>query len=57
MTRSVDVVHLMIGEKLTFWQGVDKAKMLGLPLTEDAYLKHTRELSLGYYRALMVGEH
>lgn len=36
-------------------QATDKAKILNLPLTEDVCLKHTRELSLGYYRALMAG--
>jgi len=33
----------------------EKAKILTLPLTEDNYLKHTIELSLGYYRRVMAG--
>jgi nuclear pore complex protein Nup98-Nup96 len=32
-----------------------KAKIMSLPLTEDRYLKHTIELSLGYYREVMAG--
>jgi len=32
-----------------------KAKILTLPLTEDNYLKHTIELSLGYYKRVMAG--
>ncbi|KAI9678795.1 MAG: hypothetical protein M1817_005853 [Caeruleum heppii] len=35
---------------------VEPNKILSLPLTEDAYLQHTVELSLHYYRALMAGE-
>ncbi|KAI9700010.1 MAG: Nuclear pore complex protein Nup98-Nup96 [Candelina mexicana] len=31
------------------------AKVLQLPLTEDTYLKHTIDLSVGYYRALLAG--
>ena len=31
------------------------ARVLQLPLTEDAYLKHTMDLSLQYYRAVMTG--
>jgi nuclear pore complex protein Nup98-Nup96 len=31
------------------------SKVLRLPLTEDTYLKHTVELSLGYYRDVMAG--
>lgn len=30
-------------------------KVLGLPMTEDRTLKHTVDLSVGYYRALMAG--
>lgn len=33
----------------------DLPKILRLPLTEDNYLKHTVELSLGYYRDIMAG--
>lgn len=36
-------------------QAADGAKVLQLPLTEDAYLKHTLDLSLQYYRAVMAG--
>lgn len=42
---------------LTTGQAADKAKVLHLPLTEDSSLRHARELSLGYYRALMAGGH
>ncbi|KAF2460468.1 nuclear protein 96-domain-containing protein [Lineolata rhizophorae] len=34
--------------------GAERARVLGLPLTEDATLRHTRELSLGYYRAVLA---
>lgn len=30
-------------------------KILGLPLTEDAYLKYSNELAFAYYRNVMVG--
>ncbi|KAI9814647.1 MAG: Nuclear pore complex protein Nup98-Nup96 [Pycnora praestabilis] len=33
----------------------DAAKVLQLPLTEDAYLRHTMDLSLGYYRSVIAG--
>ncbi|EON66844.1 hypothetical protein W97_06246 [Coniosporium apollinis CBS 100218] len=33
----------------------EKAQVLRLPMTEDAYLRHTRELSLNYFRAVMAG--
>jgi len=36
-------------------QKSDLPKILKLPLTEDNYLKHTVELSLGYYRNVMAG--
>ncbi len=36
-------------------QGIESAKVLQLPLTQDAYLKHTVELSLQYYQAVMAG--
>ena len=36
-------------------QAAEKSKMLSLPLTEDRYLKHTVELALGYYKAVMAG--
>ena len=32
------------------------AKVLQLPLNEDAYLKHTMDLSLQYYKARMTVE-
>ena len=36
-------------------QGMEGAKVLQLPLSEDAYLKHTMDLSLQYYKAVMTG--
>ena len=36
-------------------QGMEGAKVLQLPLSEDAYLKHTMDLSLQYYQAVMTG--
>ncbi|KAF2089518.1 hypothetical protein K490DRAFT_37272 [Saccharata proteae CBS 121410] len=33
----------------------ERQRTLRLPLTEDRFLKHTRELSVGYYRAVIVG--
>jgi nuclear pore complex protein Nup98-Nup96 len=35
-------------------QAVETAALLRLPLTEDVYLKHTRELSVNYYRAVLA---
>ena len=35
--------------------GMEGAKVLQLPLSEDAYLKHTMDLSLQYYKAVMTG--
>lgn len=40
--------------RLTHEQPLELAKMLRLPLTEDAYLKHTVDLSLGYYKSVMA---
>ena len=40
---------------LTYRQGIEGARVLQLPLTEDVYLKHTMELSLQYYKAVMAG--
>ena len=40
---------------LTCQQKTDLSKVLGLPLTEDKYLKHTVDLSLEYYRDVMAG--
>ncbi|KAI9722883.1 MAG: hypothetical protein M1812_001331 [Candelaria pacifica] len=34
---------------------IGRAKVLQLPLTEDTHLKHTIDLSVGYYRALLAG--
>ncbi|KAK7738554.1 hypothetical protein SLS53_006074 [Cytospora paraplurivora] len=31
------------------------SKVLGLPLTEDAYLKYSNELAFAYYRDVMIG--
>lgn len=36
-------------------KGMECAKVLQLPLTDDAYLKHTMDLSLQYYKAVMTG--
>jgi len=41
--------------ELTCQQVVEKARVLRLPLTEDAYLRHTRELSLGFFQAIIAG--
>lgn len=38
---------------LTNSQKPDLPKILKLPLTEDKYLKHTCDLSLGYYKSVM----
>ena len=35
------------------YQGMEGARVLELPLTEDAYLKHTMDLGLQYYKAVM----
>lgn len=39
---------------LTKRQGMESARVLQLPLTSDAYLKHTMALSLQYYKAVMA---
>jgi len=36
-------------------QNKDLSRVLRLPLTEDKYLKHTTDLSLGYYKGIMAG--
>lgn len=36
-------------------QNKDLSRVLRLPLTEDKYLKHTADLSLGYYKGIMAG--
>lgn len=38
-----------------FRQQTQLSKVLGLPLTEDAYLKYSNELAFAYYRDVMVG--
>lgn len=40
---------------LTNSQQTPLSKVLGLPLTEDAYLKYSNELAFVYYRDIMVG--
>ncbi|KAF2400747.1 hypothetical protein EJ06DRAFT_581814 [Trichodelitschia bisporula] len=35
-------------------KAADKARLLRIPLTEDSYLKHSLELSVDYYRAVMA---
>lgn len=45
-----------------YWNGTDgsqtkamsKAKALSLPLMDDAYLRYSRELSVGYYKAVLA---
>jgi nuclear pore complex protein Nup98-Nup96 len=39
---------------LTLSQNLERAKALRLPLTEDLWLRHTSELSVQYYRAVMT---
>jgi nuclear pore complex protein Nup98-Nup96 len=36
-------------------QNKDLSRVLRLPLTEDKYLKHTADLSLGYFKGIMAG--
>ncbi|KAJ2906470.1 nucleoporin autopeptidase [Zalerion maritima] len=36
-------------------QNQDISRVLGLPLAEDGYLKHSMDLSLAYYKELMAG--
>ncbi|KAL6717420.1 hypothetical protein ACLMJK_005335 [Lecanora helva] len=44
------------GRSLTYMvtKGEDKSRVLQLPLADDRYLKHTQELSLQYYKAVMA---
>ncbi|KAL9614351.1 MAG: hypothetical protein Q9167_001154 [Letrouitia subvulpina] len=37
-------------------KGIDASRVLQLPLTNDAYLRHSIELSLQYYKAVMAGK-
>lgn len=39
---------------LIFIKGMQSARILQLPLATDAYLRHTMELSLQYYKAVMA---
>lgn len=41
--------------RLTILVQTQLQKVLGLPLTEDAYLKYSNELAFAYYRNVMVG--
>lgn len=41
--------------RLTILLQTELQKVLGLPLTEDAYLKYSNELAFAYYRNVMVG--
>ncbi|KAF2104111.1 hypothetical protein NA57DRAFT_50958 [Rhizodiscina lignyota] len=45
----------VVADKAASEEAVPTLKLLDIPLTEDVYLKHIRELTLGYYRALMAG--
>ena len=36
-------------------QGVQKAKVLNLPMTDEVGLSSTLELGFGHYRAVMAG--
>lgn len=40
---------------LIFLLQTSLTQVLGLPLTEDAYLKYSNELAFAYYRDVMVG--
>ena len=51
--RFPQILHLKISPTLK--QKNELPKVLRLPLTEDNYLKHTVDLSLGYYRDVMAG--
>jgi len=42
------------GHSANSLQKADLTQVLRLPLTEDRYLKHTVEMSLGYYRDVMA---
>lgn len=55
--EEVSSVLCMLSDKLLTekLQVGEKAQVLRLPMTEDAYLRHTRELSLNYFRAVMAG--
>lgn len=46
---------LLSDRRLTIVRQTELQKVLGLPLTEDAYLKYSNELAFAYYRNVMVG--
>lgn len=46
---------LLSDTRLTILRQTQLQKVLGLPLTEDAYLKYSNELAFAYYRNVMVG--
>ncbi|KAL9036045.1 MAG: hypothetical protein Q9214_006308 [Letrouitia sp. 1 TL-2023] len=45
-----------VGKLILKGQGVDASRVLQLPLTNDAYLRNSIELSLQYYQAVMAGK-
>ncbi|KAF2178380.1 hypothetical protein K469DRAFT_600109 [Zopfia rhizophila CBS 207.26] len=45
----------LLESRANLLQHENKARVLKLPLTEDRWLRHTRELSMGYYRAVIAG--
>ncbi len=45
---------LRVSGVLMLPQGIEGARVLQLPLAEDGYLRHTMELSLQYYKAVMA---
>lgn len=51
--RSID--FQLCDHKANEMQASDHSKILRLPMTEDRYLKHTADLSLDYYRNLLMG--
>ncbi|KAI9741163.1 MAG: hypothetical protein M1834_002876 [Cirrosporium novae-zelandiae] len=60
--RSKGVSHKFVScgddesERLTLLKIIEGPKVLRLPLTEDACLNHTLDLSLGFYRAVMAAQ-
>ncbi|KAF6240559.1 hypothetical protein HO173_001228 [Letharia columbiana] len=56
-TVAVQEISGFVGKEVLAMKekGMEGARVLQLPLTEDAYLKHTMDLSLQYYKAVMTG--
>lgn len=55
MTLLVGTCGCLFDRRLTRLLQTQLQKVLGLPLTEDAYLKYSNELAFAYYRNVMVG--